>query len=548
MIKLRKLLIILILCLILTPINVVMALDHGVDPGGGSSGGGESNGGGGLHGIETGNANGGNYMYTPTGYAFNCSVTASSCTPSVGIYLPAVYVKGNFYDVYNNNIENKGVINKSITAGMSIGVDLYEERSIVWWAKGFISETLTCQQWVTYKCMGTCCANRSCTVSEPCETECSKIVSFSYSSTSWSQSCQNQANQQAYNLAKSEVEKNGASYSLTVTDPNDARCGNPEKYAEELKRDGVVCNNYSVSAVPGETTSFEESLKNGGKVTKKYHYEMYGACINVKTGKVRYLNKNDTCNADEYFIENDNTSEDTRHWHVFTPLNTKTPDGYTLSLTPNTNTIQRGDICQAYVDKYSTNYEYTKYIKPTTGSFIKNVKADKKKVINGCYFQTIINFPTVQKFYGEEIDGENSTLIGFNFYYRPIEITNPFPNGIASDSYWKEWGDSSKKDPDLSKSFNEVTYYTNGIDLTTIREYNDKFNYTNWTDMNINGSSDFIAKNSFLERNSTITNNSFYSLGCGLSNMCEYLDSEHTKKNPLYQKECLNNKVGVSCP
>ena len=388
-----------------------------------------------------------------------------------------------------------------------------------------------------------------CTVSYACPSTCYELRTFSYGGTSWSQECQNTANELGYEKAKSELEKVGASYSLNIADPNDARCGNPEKYADELKKDGVVCNNYNVSAVPGKISSYEESLKNGGEVSQKIYYEMYGVCINVKTGKVRYLDKDSKCNENEYYIKNDNENEGTRHWHIFTPLNTKTKDGYTLALTPNTNTLQDGQICQAYIDKYASNYEYMLYIKPKTGKFTKEIKNDKKKVSNGCYFQTIIPIPTIQKFYGEEITEDNDILKGFNFYYRPIDIDNPFPNGINDDSYWKTWYDTEKKEPNLKESFKEVTYWTNNIDLNSIREYNEESSYLDWETMNIDGTSSFISTQGIINRSSTINKNSVYNLGCAPTNMCEYYIKDGEKvENPVYQPECKNAKIGVSCP
>lgn len=500
-------------------------------------------------GDSTGTGAGGDYMYHPVGYAWGCSVTGSSCTPSYGIYDSDKHISLNLYNTYNNSIINQTIISQRTIAGTAVGTDLYEKITLTWWAKGLISTTITCKQWAAYSCMGTCCANRSCTVSYACPSTCYAIREVSYGGTSWSQDCQNTANRLGYEYVKSELEKQGASYSLNIADPNDARCGNPEKYADELKKDGVVCNNYNVSAVPGNISSYEESLKNGGKVTKKIHYEMYGACINVKTGKVRYLDKDNKCNENEYYIENDNENENTRHWHIFTPLNTKTTDGYILAMTPNDKTIENSTRCQKAINDYASNYEYVLYIKPLTGTFVKNIEIDKKKVSNGCYLQTIITIPTIQKFYGEEITEDSDILKGFNFYYRPIDIDNPFPNGINDDSYWKTWYDTEKKEPNLKESFKEATYWTNNIDLNSIREYNEESSYLDWENMNIDGTSSFISTQGIINRSSTINKNSVYNLGCAPTNMCEYYIKDGEKvENPVYQPECKNAKIGVSCP
>ena len=352
----------------------------------------------------------------------------------------------------------------------------------------------------------------------------------------------------AYNNAKKELEKDGETFTVSITDPNDARCNYPEKYADQLSRENVVCNNYDVTSTSSSITSFEESLKNGGQVTKYYYYEMYGACINAKTGKVRYINKDEKCNADEYFIENDYMDDlSKKHWHIFVPTNTKESEGYTLTFNSNVKTILDGSLCQNAVEKYAENYEYTLYIKPLTGAFTNNIAVDKKKVTNGCYNKLVLNIPVTQKYYNEEKNGSESTLQGFNFYYRPIDIDNPFPNGIASDSYWKIWEENGKKDPDISKSYDEYTYVTN-MDEDEIREYNDEIEYTDWSDMNIDGSSQFIHSSQTIIRNGKITNDSFYSLGCGPQNQCEYLDSDHTVENPIYQPECSIIRLGDVCP
>ena len=66
--------------------------------------------------------------------------------------------------------------------------------------------------------------------------------------------------------------------------------------------------------------------------------------------------------------------------------------------------------------------------------------------------------------------------------------------------------------------------------------------------MNIDGSSIFIQKDNIIDRNGLITNKTFYSLGCGIENQCEYLDKEQKIKNPIYQPRCKNNKTNDICP
>ena len=505
--------------------NIVKAEDGvAVSAGdGGGTGGGDGGGGGGGGGG---------------GRPANCSCSVSGCIASYGLRRRDYKAQWEIYDVYNNDVEITG---QSIIAGTQLGFNLHEERKTYWYATGATQYSCTCWyfEMVAYDCTGD---HGEAWI---CYTPIKHTYPSGYVGNTTG--CYNQNADAAYYLAKSDVES-GASYSLTIPDPNDARCADPVKYKEELERDNVICNNYTnVEAIPGETSKYRTN-----PVTKKYYYEMYGSCINVKTGKVRYLSKDDKCNDEEYYIAKDEENEATRHWHVFTPLNTKTPSGYALTLDGKSKgTKQKGNLCEAIVEKYKENYKYMRYIIPLTGSFTRNVTADKKKVLNGCYMQTLVSIPTIQKFYGEEINdaGDDSTLIGFQFYYRQIDITNPFPNGIANDSYWKDWEDN-KKDPDIEKSYNNVTYQTDGIDLSYIRDYNDKNNYTSWKTMNINGTSPFITSGKIVSRSSTINQQSLYNLGCGPTNMCEYyIDSSgNKKKNPIYQPECANTRKEVSCP
>ena len=512
--------------------------------GGGNQGGGDGNQGGGGGNQGGGGGDLGNIHQYPGQFVSpsECSCSGGSCVTNSQIYYKSINVIGNLYDMYNQRYNSEMLKNNKAIAGTAIGVDLYEERSAYWSASSYVVYNCTCSRKGIVGYVTTCSEKYGCT-----DWPVWGKTYWSYTGYSWSSSCQAQANREGYNKAKDYVEKDGASYSLNISDPNDARCANPDKYSYELKRDGVICNNYKVSAVPGTVTSYEESLKSNGKVTQKYHYEMYGACINAKTGKVRYLNEGDICGSEEYYIENDNENENTRHWHVFTPLNTKSTDGYKLILSPNTNTIQSGGICQSIVENYANNNEYELYIKPISGSFVGDISTDKQKVKNGCYFHTILDIKIDQKYYNEEINGSESTLQGFNFYYRPIDIDNPFPNGIASDSYWKIWEENGKKDPDISKSYDEYTYVTN-MDEDEIKEYNDEIEYTDWSNMNIDGSSQFIQSSQTIIRNGKITNDSFYSLGCGPQNQCEYLDSDHTVENPIYQPECSVIRLGDVCP
>ena len=156
---------------------------------------------------------------------------------------------------------------------------------------------------------------------------------------------------------------------------------------------------------------------------------------------------------------------------------------------------------------------------------------------------------TQQNLEQQFVDNGEKKFKGFNFYYKPIDINNPFPNGLSDTSIWKEWYDNVKDDkkatPDISKSFDEVTYIAENINATKVRKYTKDNPYTSWKNMNLDGTSNFITTEGVVTRE---TKNKVYKLGCGpLNNTANLLDvhgnpvydaSGNPVSNPLYIKEC----------
>ena len=62
---------------------------------------------------------------------------------------------------------------------------------------------------------------------------------------------------------------------------------------------------------------------------------------------------------------------------------------------------------------------------------------------------------------------------------------------------------------------NKITLPPNDIEL--IREYNKKHDYTDWTTMSVNGTSNFIDYEGIIERNNNLP--PVYKLGCGPANI-----------------------------
>lgn len=285
---------------------------------------------------------------------------------------------------------------------------------------------------------------------------------------------------------------------------------------------------YSTIKATEVPNSYSQTRKNStsGIIKQDYEYIQSKVCINLKTAEVAY---GETCDSEKYTnikngtIWEESLNKNVNYWHYFIPLNTKSNEDFYLRIMENTNRPLSKEECKSVIQKYSSNYK--DYIIPKIGD--KNFIGDYKKYKeqsndwkniernDGCYFSTTIHIPVTQKFYGEETDKKgNTTLKGFNFYYRPIDINNPFPNGIANDSYWKEWADNKKKNPELTKSFDQITYKIDNVNTKEIREYTKNYKYTDWSNMNINGTSNFVT--SYLNRN--IKLDTFYKLGCGPAN------------------------------
>lgn len=322
------------------------------------------------------------------------------------------------------------------------------------------------------------------------------------------------------------------SYIASYKDSNDINAEpSSDKYytAETVK--GNDCDKPVKGKKTGVTGPNGYSSANTLSGSCSVSYDRIGkTCINVKNAKVRYIKENEKCEEpDEYTI----TPDKDGYWKYFIPLNANSDEDFIFSLNSNTEQKALSDICQALIEKYDN---YSRWITDSNGnSFIgKNISKNqaKKMVSNGCYFKTTAVIPVKQRFYNELENGKN--FKGFNFYYKPIDIENPFPNGLTNTSIWYDWNESKVKDPDISKSYQEVTYigFTSGNE-NLIRQYNkmQENEYTNWQKMNVNGQSSYINKNeNIIDRR--VDKDSFYALGCGPIN------STSDVNNVFYQKEC----------
>lgn len=486
--------------------------------------------------------------------------TFQACSITYGVTNQKMTVTWDLYDMFNEPLKSSfGVL-----SGTYMGANLCEKRQATYYGHGL--GVYDCEKIIEIYHEECTTDKRGNVVS--CRSWQEERIEH-VTKTQEHAGCNNTALHQGYNSAVAAI-TGGASYTVDIYDPNEAKCFGKEDGYKYGSGDNEVCTTYQAVAVGEKPTSYYESRQNGNNVIKNYCYELYGACINAKSGKVEYLTSPVNANDENpcrdkgeewYYVKNETDSEQNKHWHVFIPLNTKETDNYKFIMKANNKETSVG-ICTALIKKYSKNHEYAKYISPSrNGSFNTNLPEgsiqdaiNKVEKAGGCYYNTNIDIKIKQRFYNEVSDDKNSKkseIIGFNFYYRPIDITNPFPNGITKYSDWEKWGEDEKinqEDPEIDKSFNTVTYATTNINLDFIRNYNKENLYTDWSKMSINGGSMFITSQNIINRNSTITKDSFYSLGCGVENQCEYLDSKHTIKNPIYQPRCKNNKKGEICP
>ena len=223
----------------------------------------------------------------------------------------------------------------------------------------------------------------------------------------------------------------------------------------------------------------------------------------------------------------------------FIPLNTKETDELRYDLKPNSSrrTPISPGLCLELIKNYNEIRPDREYWRDflydsNKKSFSKTPYATVVQSVtkNGCYMGYQTKLRVKQAFYNED---NKDNLSGYKFYYRPIDYTKPFPNGLSADSFWVPVynennntvivdyhdGDNTHvtKTYRLNNSFEKETYRTNdNYNVHVIRDYNDKYYYTSWADMKGNGKSEFID-----DGNNGITREncgSVYTLGCGPAN------------------------------
>ena len=268
--------------------------------------------------------------------------------------------------------------------------------------------------------------------------------------------------------------------------------------------------------------SIDEVYGWSGKVEKAYIYKPDNICMNLKTGKVSY---NKECTKEEEVQLTPYIYDGVSYWQYFSQLDMKSGSNFNLVIKNNAERQYSGNECHSIMDNYKS--EYQNYItslsdKKLKGDYCKNGScsnlnkgsgSDWQEVSKGCYLSTIISYNVVQKYYYEEMKNKQLTFNGYNIYYRSINIDNPFPNTPTENSLWYDWYNSTNKNPNLKDSFKEMTYsvaVSNKL-ADTIRAYNVNNPYPSFDKLSLAGESEFLRSIGV----NSLTNDKYYKLGGG---------------------------------
>ena len=330
-------------------------------------------------------------------------------------------------------------------------------------------------------------------------------------------SCRSQA-ESRLNIAIGDV---NPSYNAKIQDVNDVNNKN-------LKGIDTYVETSDTGIIPSDINS--STIRR--TLIKKFKYNPQQPCINVKTGAIRYINFNSDskCNNDELTIKNmtikDDYGNNSNIGMYYIPLNAKSNSEYKYILEANSNQKHEPDICKSIIENYKNDGRWKVVLldedkQPFDST--TSVEDAKLRVSKGCYYATTVNFNVEQKFY---VESPSKKIEGYRFYFKPIDVSNPFPNGISSTSIWNgllnttnnklsiKDADNKITEIDLDDSFKNITYIANVKNVNNIRNYNNNHFYTSWENMNKDGRSDFI-NNGYVQRNGI---QSYYKLGCGPAN------------------------------
>lgn len=472
------------------------------------------------------------------------------------------------------NMQNKKIIENSlnisdknkIVAGTSIGLEIYEVKKISYSVSDIeVVYTKVKTEKKETKCQAYTC-NYSCTArgSSPYTVQKSVSAGYAYSKgneKSTMHSCVNTTSsptcssyktgwtdtnetitKRTYTSESNNYVKDCLKHAVKVAKGKANATGTSATYSIKVPESNNI-NKTSITTIQGKVTKEEKfnvsknTEQKSGTRTVEYEYST-NPCMNVITSEVRYVSDSKYCNKDNEILIANETIDGRTHWHYFTPINTKSSDYITIELTKNTNNSNNkksNKECLYVLEKNpidpldNNKTSYVDLIQKTNdeklvGDYTGNKSSkDYKYFKNGgtCYLTSVIKIPINQKFYQEEQDNDgNIKFTGFNFYYRPININNPFPNGFSENSYWKKWDEDGRKDPNMAESYKITTYSAININTEAVRNYkntttNGKQNtYSSWNNMTKDGKSNFISSQGIVIRHKT---GDYYKIGEGPS-------------------------------
>ena len=282
-------------------------------------------------------------------------------------------------------------------------------------------------------------------------------------------------------------------------------------------------NEYKTLTISAKLDRFDiPGVGPSGTITKEYIYKPDNICMNLRTGKVSY---NKECTKEEEAQLNPYIYNGVSYWQYFSPLDAKSGTSFGLIIKNNSQRKLSNSECHSMMDTYKDKYQ--NYITSLSGRTLsgdycrngncnnlnKGSGSDWQEVSKGCYFSVVVNFNMVQKYYYEEMKNNQLTFNGYNIYYRSINIDNPFPNTPTKNSLWYDWYNSTNKNPNLKDSFKEMTYsvaVSNKL-ADTIRAYNVNNPYPSFDKLSLAGESEFLRSIGV----NSLTNDKYYKLGGG---------------------------------
>lgn len=170
---------------------------------------------------------------------------------------------------------------------------------------------------------------------------------------------------------------------------------------------------------------------------------------------------------------------------------------------PNAYLSKNGDVRYSSSEKYYINGGNKYYIplRYDGNKFSFNIGSSTEKInlnlMDGMSFKynadcnvDVYNGTNICK--TGDFDCNESSILGIN--YRTIDVSNPFPKYISAN--WKDWYNNSSNQIRLSNTFSNNPLYSISLDSNALNEI-DKIqtSYSDWNNINKNGSSSFIINN-----------------------------------------------------